>query len=358
MSKNNYIGIDLFSGAGGLSLGASLAGVDVAIAVESDRYAAMTYKYNHPQTKMIEGDIRNIESIDFDSNESVTILFGGPPCQGYSISNQKTRNKSNPQNWLFKEFIRFASILKPDWIIFENVRGITETEKGYFSNLIEREISQLGYRCSTMVLCASDYGVPQMRSRFFLFGSLSGLCIKKPITYNEKVTVKHALWDLPHLENGANTDVLDYNKKAPSKYASKLRGNLSTSSGHLVSKNADHIIKRYRYIPQGGNWENIPAELMDNYKDKSRCHTGNYKRLCDDSPSITVGNYRKSMLIHPWENRGLSVREAARLQSFPDSYRFFGSIGFQQQQVGNAVPPHLAKAVFHEVLKTEEKKYD
>ena len=358
MSKKKMIGIDLFAGAGGLSLGAEMAGINVAIAVENDKFAAQTYQHNHPHTHMIVDDIQNINKIELCAEGVKTVLFGGPPCQGYSTSNQKTRNKDNPKNWLFQEFIRIAALIKPDWILFENVRGITETEKGFFCTLVEKEISQLGYTCSTMVLCASDYGVPQVRSRFFLIGSRDGLMISRPSKSEQMVTVKHALWDLPNLDNGASADRLRYNKRKPSRYAKLLRGSLMECSGHLVSKNAKHIIERYSFVPQGGNWESIPDELMANYKDKSRCHTGIYKRLNEGSPSITVGNYRKSMLIHPWANRGLSVREAARLQSFPDSYQFGGSIGFQQQQVGNAVPPFLAKAVFHELLRAEERSYD
>ena len=110
------------------------------------------------------------------------------------------------------------------------------------------------------------------------------------------------------------------------------------------------ILERYKYIPQGGNWENIPNRLMKNYADKSRCHTGIYRRLKEDEPSVVIGNYRKNMLIHPTEDRGLSVREAARLQSFPDWFKFKGTIGSQQQQVGNAVPPLLAKAVFTSLM--------
>lgn len=347
------VGVDLFAGAGGLSLGAEMAGIDVQLAIENDIHAAETYKLNHPKTRVIADDIKSIDRIHLDNGNSAVILFGGPPCQGFSTSNQKTRNKDNPKNWLFTEFIRLADSLKPEWIVFENVRGIIETEKGYFAELISSEISKLGYTCSAMVLCASDYGVPQMRSRFFLIGSLSGKKVEKPKCITPAVSVADAISDLPNLGNGANIDILDYKINDPNKlssYAKLLRGGLLRCSGHLVTKNTAKIIQRYSYVPQGGNWADIPGYLMDNYKDRSRCHTGIYKRLSAEAPAITVGNYRKSMLIHPWENRGLSVREAARLQSFPDYYRFCGSIGFQQQQVGNAVPPYLAKIVFQSII--------
>lgn len=345
------IGVDLFSGAGGLSLGAEMAGVNVVTAIESDPFAARTYQINHPQTLVLNEDIRAVKNLSIDRKGKPLVLFGGPPCQGFSTSNQKTRNRSNPQNWLFREFVRIADEIKPDWIVFENVKGIKETEKGYFVETITQEITGRGYTCTPMVLCAADYGVPQTRARFFLIGSLAGKKLCAPTTCLPLVTVREAIDDLPSLENGANQDQMKYKKKPTSDYARKLRSNLEKCSGHLVTKNSDSVVKRYAYIPQGGNWKDIPDELMENYADKSRCHTGIYKRLSADEPSVTVGNYRKSMLIHPWENRGLSVREAARLQSFPDSYVFCGSIGFQQQQVGNAVPPLLAKHVFEQIIK-------
>lgn len=350
--NKNIIGIDLFSGAGGLSLGAEMAGIEVKIAVEYDTYSARTYQANHLNTKVINSDIKAVKGIDVERNNADLILFGGPPCQGYSTSNQKTRSKSNPQNWLFKEFVRLAKEIKPDWVVFENVTGIFETEKGFFADEISEAFIKLGYTCTPMTLCACNYGVPQTRSRFFLICSSNGTVPATPDVVHSAVSVKDAIEDLPSLENGADQDVLPYKEKAKSDYAKLLRGDLECCSGHLVTKNSETVIKRYSYIPQGGNWKDIPDSLMRNYTDKSRCHTGIYRRLSANEPSITVGNYRKSMLIHPWENRGLSVREAARLQSFPDSYVFFGSIGFQQQQVGNAVPPILAKRVFESIINT------
>jgi len=348
----SIIGIDLFSGAGGLSLGAEMAGINVVIAIESDPIAARTYAVNHPKTIVLNKDIRTISNLQVRRENCPLILFGGPPCQGFSTSNQKTRNRKNPQNWLFQEFLRIAKELKPDWIVFENVKGIKETEEGFFVSEITKTMTELGYMCTVMVLCASDYGVPQTRSRFFLIGSLHRINLQRPHGDSSLVTVNEAIEDLPSLKNGADQDILAYKTAARSNYAKMLRNNLDKCSGHLVSKNKDYIIRRYKFIPQGGNWKDIPDYLMTNYTDKTRCHTGIYKRLLADKPSVTVGNYRKSMLIHPWEDRGLSVREAARLQSFPDSYIFCGSLGFQQQQVGNAVPPLLAKVVFQAIINT------
>ena len=348
----NIMGIDLFSGAGGLSLGAEMAGIDVAIAVENDPIAAQTYKINHPHTIVLNKDICSVSNLQINEISNPIILFGGPPCQGFSTSNQKTRNKENPKNWLFKEFFRLVKEIKPDWVVFENVKGIKETEKGFFVTEIFHILEDLGYLCTAFVLCASNYGVPQTRSRFFLIGSLHNKTIQEPPKISDLVTVKDAIEDLPTLESGASQNVLAYKAEAKSDYAKMLRNNMEVCTGHLVSKNRKSIIERYAFIPQGGNWKNIPSRLMANYTDRNRCHTGIYKRLVADEPSITVGNYRKSMLIHPWENRGLSVREAARLQSFPDSYLFSGSIGFQQQQVGNAVPPLLARAVFKAIINT------
>ncbi len=345
----------MFAGAGGLSLGAQMAGINVALAIEKDIHAAATYAYNHPKTKLIIDDIKNINQIDISCKDSTRILFGGPPCQGFSTSNQRTRNKENPLNWLVKDFVRIVKLWLPDWVVFENVRGFVETAGGLFHDSLIISLSELGYTCSCAILCASDFGVPQIRSRFVLVASRNGIYINitKPII-EQPISVGQAISDLPSLPNGARQDYLNYDKsKKISAYAKAMRCNQKGCSGHLVTHSSLRIIERYKYIPQGGNWASIPEELMSNYSDRTRCHTGIYYRLRENEPAVTLGNYRKSMLVHPWENRGLSVREAARLQSFPDSYNFQGSIGFQQQQVGNAVPPLLAKSVFEAILKAE-----
>ncbi|WP_426065268.1 DNA cytosine methyltransferase [Flavobacterium sp. DSP2-3-1] len=345
------IGIEVFSGPGGMSLGAKSAGINVKIAVEKDYYAAQTYSKNHKETTVVIDDITNIKEFVFDRGKEQVVLFGGPPCQGYSSSNQKNKSKENPKNWLFKEFIRCSKLIMPDWIVIENVKGLLNLDKGFFLNEIFKDLNELGYTVNYKVLNSVDYGVPQKRERIFIVASLNGIAFDFPSNKLESyITVGDALTDLPILNNGQISDKLEYNSKSESNYSKLMRCNADKVKNNYVSKNSDLIIDRYTHIPQGGNWKNIPNELMSNYKDHSRCHGGIYRRLSNDSPSVVIGNYRKNMLIHPTQNRGLSVREAARLQSFPDNFEFLGPINQQQQQVGDAVPPLLAKAIFDKLM--------
>jgi DNA (cytosine-5)-methyltransferase 1 len=344
------IGIDIFSGVGGMSLGASMAGVNVKFAIEIDKYAAETFMANHEGVTMLNDDVQNLHKMPLNKTKDTTILFGGPPCQGFSYSNQRTRNKKNEKNWLFKEFVRITNLWQPDWFVLENVSGIMHTEKGFFLEQILNDFHDIGYTLSYKLCNATDFGVPQKRARFFLVGSKHSITFEFPDTTRpQTITVKDAINDLPSLINGANFDKLEYKTEATSTYAKALRGKSKYSLCNNVTRNSDLVIERYKHIPPGGNWENIPNHLMSNYKDHSRCHDGIYFRLKEDEPSLVIGNYRKNMLIHQTEDRGLSVREAARLQSFPDWFVFKGSVGFQQQQVGNAVPPFLAKAIFSQI---------
>jgi DNA (cytosine-5)-methyltransferase 1 len=345
--------IDLFSGAGGMSVGASMCAIDVRVAVEIDKYAAETFRLNHPGVKILERDVRKITRKEFSHIERTDplIMFGGPPCQGFSTSNQKNRNAENKNNWLFREYLRLVRSVRPDWIVFENVKGLIETENGFFLEEVLGGFKKSGYTTSHFVLNSADFGVPQKRNRLFIIASLDGIEVEAPApTSLNPITVSEAIEDLPLLGNGDAPDEKEYSKLPQSEYAVQLRGGLAKCYNNIVTNNAPNVISRYKHIPQGGNWADIPISLMENYADVTRCHTGIYRRLKADEPSVVIGNFRKNMLIHPHLDRGLSVREAARLQSFPDWFRFAGSIGFQQQQVGNAVPPLLAKAVFSNIL--------
>lgn len=347
-----YIGIDIFSGAGGLSLGAEMAGFQVKFAVEKDKRAAETYRYNHPNTFVLEQDIHNISPLEYlKPEEHISIVFGGPPCQGFSLSNTMTRSMDNPNNSLFEEFVRFVHDIQPDWFLFENVEGFLRFEKGGIRNKVKRCFEDLGYIVNDSILIASDYGVPQHRNRYIMVGNHNGILFEFPKPLETKVTVNEAISDLPILTNGQMDYTLPYRLPAnkASKYARMMRKGTKRSHQNFVSRNADYVIERYTHIGQGENWKAIPDGLMQNYANKANCHSGIYRRLRANEPSVVISNYRKNMLIHPFQDRGLSVREAARLQSFPDKFIFKGSLMHIQQQIGNAVPPLLAKAVFEQI---------
>lgn len=351
-------GIDIFSGAGGLSLGAELAGIKVKYAVEKDVSATKTFILNHKGAKVIQEDIQDVNpSLLKVDRGSTFIIMGGPPCQGFSLSNTRNRNMENKKNFLFREFVRFVKVINPEWFVLENVWGITNIEEGKTQKMIESCFEDLGYQVKSEVLWASDFGVPQRRNRFFMVGNRLGIDFTFPKKRSKIVTVAEAISDLPSLNNGDMIDALPYSIDFDhaSEYAQKMRAGSEVSRQNYVSRNNDLVIERYKYIGQGQNWRAIPDYLMTNYADKGRCHSGIYKRLIADQPSVVISNYRKSMLIHPYEHRGISVREAARLQSFPDSFIFEGPISHIQQQIGNAVPPLLAKAVFQQIIKLTKK---
>lgn len=356
-------GIDLFSGAGGLSLGAEMTGIQISTAIEINKSAAQTFSRNHKEAKVLQGDIQELNPKTLlNNNKPIFVIMGGPPCQGFSMSNTRTRNMDNKKNYLFLEFVRFVREIRPAWFVLENVWGLTNINEGKTQTMIEdcfRDID--GYdNISSSILCASDYGVPQNRNRFFMVGNRLGIDFKFPQKQTtKKVTVEEAICDLPSLQNGEKLEEATYTKplEKASPYAQLMRKHSDKARQNYVSKNNDLVIERYKYISQGQNWRAIPDFLMRNYADKGRCHSGIYKRLRADQPSVVISNYRKSMLIHPWENRGISVREAARLQSFPDSFIFEGTLMSIQQQIGNAVPPLLAKAVFQQII-NQTKEYE
>lgn len=355
-------GIDIFSGAGGLSLGAEMAGIRISTAIEINKSAAQTFLRNHKKTEVLQGDIQEIDPKTLiKPNKPVFVIMGGPPCQGFSMSNTRTRNMDNTKNFLFLEFVRFVQEIRPAWFVLENVWGITNINEGRTQTMIEDCFRAIdGYdNVSSSILWASDYGVPQKRNRFFLVGNRLGIDFKFPRKQSTMITVEEAIGDLPSLQNGVMLEEAEYTLsiEEASSYARLMRKGSDKARQNYVSRNNELVIERYKYIGQGQNWRAIPDSLMQNYADKGRCHSGIYKRLRADQPSVVISNYRKSMLIHPFENRGISVREAARLQSFPDTFIFEGSLMHIQQQIGNAVPPLLAKAVFQQIIK-QTKEYE
>jgi DNA (cytosine-5)-methyltransferase 1 len=362
--------LDLFAGAGGFTCGARSAGLRVVQAIELNPNTVRTYAKNNPETDLIEGDIRLLDPISCLARVglkpgAIDVILAGPPCQGFSESNRRTRTLDNPKNQLYTEVLRYAEALRPRCIIIENVAGLRTLGHGTVLRSIVKGCQDLGYDVEWKVLCAADYGIPQFRNRIFIVASdrspsdLLPNGTHGPNLGRTNVSVRDAIDDLPVLRNGAAVDHMAYRRSEKlTEYQQLMRNGMHPRivQGNLVTRSAALIIERYRHIGRGHNWKALPKRLLKNYKDVTQCHTGIYHRLEWHLPSKVLGNFRKNMLIHPSQNRGLSVREAARLQSFPDLYEFVGSIGFQQQQVADAVPPLLAMVVIEHVKRLYSKR--
>lgn len=357
MAKSTYIGIDLFAGSGGISYGLLQAGFDMRLGIEIDPNFAVTLKENNKNMKVVVSDIKVIDPTEVVKSaglrkNDIDLVVGGPPCQGFSQSNRRSRNLDNPLNNLYKEFFRFIRVLQPQVFLLENVAGLKTLHRGVVLQDILKIGEKLGYYVQWDVVNAEDFGVPQRRKRIIFIGTKQKtdnlFYVKKC-----KTVTRSALDDLSILENGNAVEELKHSRNSKlSNYQKMMRKNNGNHvSNNLVTRNSALVVERYKYIPPGGNWKNIPPHLMTNYKNPNNCHGWIYYRLRWDESSVVINNFRKNMLIHPEQHRGLSVREAARLQSFPDNYIFYGSLGSQQQQVANAVPPLLAEKIGKNIIK-------
>ncbi len=375
--------IDLFAGAGGLSCGLQMAGFKPILANEIVPEYANTYQLNHPETLVVVEDIRNISETNFlqahnIEPESVDLIAGGPPCQGFSV-NAPIRSLDDPRNHLFKDFLRIASILKPKAILIENVPGIISLGEGTVVEQVYYELDRLGYKVDHRILFAGHYGVPQMRFRTIFIAikkTNSNKIVFPEPEYNAKananftgakslcldvmplqewllkphINVKDALSDMPEIEQGIIKEELDYATEPQNEYQKYLRINSNKIYNHYSNKLASINLERLKHIPQGGSWRDIPHELLpEGLKRAHRSdHTKRYGRLDPNglcSTVLTKCDPHWGSFFHPYYDRVISVREAARIQSFPDRYRFYGTVTKQYEQVGNAVPPLMAKII-------------
>lgn len=360
--------IDLFSGAGGLSEGFRQAGAQVLAANDFDKASGETFATTHPDAVFIGGPIQQITAADFLKaaglkRGELDCLVGGPPCQGFSVYNHQ-RGLEDPRSSLYKEYLRIVDGLNPKWVVLENVTGMASTGAGATVEAILTGLRKLGYTVEQRVLKAEEYGVPQERRRIVFIGNRLGL----PIAYPEKthgpgllpfVTVQDALGDLPPLENGEDKGLLPYACPAFSDYQKELRGNSLYVHNHSATKLSQINMQRMQHIPVGGSWRDIPHELLPAgmKKAKRSDHTKRYGRLRPDGLSSTIltkCDVHWGAYIHPNQNRSLTVREAARLQSFPDWFVFKGSRTEQFVQVGNAVPPLLGKKIAQAIMQVAE----
>lgn len=340
--------LDLFCGAGGLSYGFKLAGFSIIGGVEWDRAAMETHSTNFKSKFEFCGDIKDISDDMIVKNlKGVDVIIGGPPCQGFSSANRHEKEKDDPRNKLFFEYLRFIRILHPKVFVIENVKEILTKDNGFAKNRIIEITSELGYSVSVEVLNAADFGVPQFRRRAIFVGIASDLgCVfdfESLHKTDRYVTVYDAIGDICYPDRNITNSFLNYVKDSDTLY------------NHNPKLPCEKVVARMKYVPQGGNWKDVPDELWDRQRDNR--HSSAYKRLSFDEPSITIDTGHMNY-FHPIYHRVPTVRESARLQSFPDSFVFCGNQSEQYRQVGNAVPPLMARAIANEIyriLKEHEK---
>lgn len=333
--------VDLFSGAGGLSLGLGEAGWTPLLAVDNWPDAVATYRHNLPGHEAVEDDVGTLtpKRLARLLPTNPDWVVGGPPCQGFSTVGKRIR--SDPRNRLVEEFARVVGVLKPQGILIENVLGLRDMR---FVEEITRLFKEMGYRITPFVLSAADYGVPQLRRRVFFVGSRSAsLFIPPPRTHtDEPVTVWEAISDLPPL--GPGQEATRYDRDAETEFQVRARIGSSEVQGHRASRHPDALVRAISFIPDGGNRRDIP----DEFQPKSGFHNS-YSRLNSREPAVAVtqnmGKPSGTRCIHPFQHRGLTAREGARLQGFPDRFHFSAGVTSQRLQVANAVPPILAASL-------------
>lgn len=336
--------LDLFCGAGGLSLGFKLAGFNIIGGIDFEKDAISTHEKNFKNSISICGDIKEIDDNRVKElfGNKVDVIIGGPPCQGFSAGNRQQRLEDDPRNKLFFEFIRFVRLLKPKAIVIENVRQILTKDKGYAKNKIIEILESLGYHVDVRVLNSSDFGVPQNRNRAIFIGiktEIGQVNYDKIKTSNKKITVEEAIGELYPLENKEESILIT---KPLTKFQKYVRSKDNVVNNHNVRYPNKKVQERIKHVPEGGNWRDVPEHLWDTNRDNR--HSSAYKRLDSKKPSITIDTGHMNY-FHPKFNRVPTVRESARIQSFPDDFIFEGTPTSQLRQVGNAVPPLMAKAV-------------
>jgi len=300
--------LDLFAGAGGISVGFEKAGYKVLCAVEIVKVAADTHRLNFPDTEMYCGDIGNFSPEEHVSKDKVDIVTGGPPCQGFSVAGD--RNPNDPRNRLFEQFVRVVGETQPDYFVMENVPGILTMSQGKVKAAILEAFEEVGYpNTSVAVLEAANYGVPQIRSRAIFIGNRHGLPNPFPAPMREKeqyLSIESAIDDLPAWERLPEIN-------------------------HEWTNHSPAFTKRISVVLAGGS-------LYETFADA-------YKRQYVGVPSMTIKENHGGTHIHPHYDRCISAREMARLQSFPDSFYFTGGMKKAMWQIGNAVPPRLAEVI-------------
>jgi DNA (cytosine-5)-methyltransferase 1 len=337
--------VDLFSGCGGFSAGLEMAGFRSILGLDIHKFAIETYACNNPRAVTILGDIRSVEDgmlLEALGDKRVSLVTAGVPCQGFSLCNRK-RHDDDERNFLFREFLRVAKLVKPEAILLENVSGITRAGNGSFKEAILAEMNDMGFKASWRLLNAADYGVPQLRNRVFFVGTKPGTEFKWPTPThggNRKpyVTVWEAIGDLPPLEVCESSD--SYASPPQNEYQSMLRGDCEVLLNHEAPNHPPETVEMIARTKPG-------EPMYPRFKQRIRLHPAR------PSPTQVSGGIRPQFQFgHPTQPRGLTVRERCRIQSFPDHYYITGGIVQGRVQTGNAVPPLLARAIGLEIKRS------
>lgn len=373
--------IDLFAGAGGITEGFRQEGFHCLFSNDFNPSAVETFRRNHPLTfstcgPIEEQDPAEVRGLLGIKKGDLDCMLGGPPCQGFSIY-APDRIVDDPRNSMFRHYLRFVDEFAPKTLLIENVPGMLSLARGLVVETILSELANRGYHTTCRIMLASQHGVPQNRFRLIFLASLKpGLIHPEPTHFAEArtnftggatlttrlqpldalvlksaVTLRAAISDLPEIDAGGGSEEASYGRKSRlSDYASELRNGSSVLFNHTANRLSSINMERLSHIPPGGAWTDIPFDLLPAGMKKARRsdHTKRYGRLEWDSLACTMltkCDPHWGAVFHPDQARTFSVREAARIQSFPDSYRFLGTKGSQFEQVGNAVPVLLAKAL-------------
>lgn len=345
--------IDLFSGIGGLSEGFRELGFDIVVANEIDKEIAQSYKKNFPKTVMINEDITklNISSV-FNKYKDANVILGGPPCQGFSQKGKRL-SLNDPRNYLFRYFAKVVKYVRPEFFVMENVPNLLTTSDGFFKKEIRKIFFDMGYSVNMSVLNAADYEVPQNRKRAIIIGSLGNNKVKMPSKCIDKVSTWDAISDLAFLNSGEGNFKQEYACPAETSYEKKLRNNSKFLYNHVATNHSVKALNRIKLIPENGDRSNLPKKELT-----KSIYSGTWGRIVKNQQSVTITTRfdtpSSGRFIHPTLNRALTVREAARIQSFNDEVIFYGTKGSQMKQIGNAVPPLLAQKLAKQILNAKK----
>ena len=353
MVQMDFKVLDLFCGAGGLSYGLDKnPHFRTVVALDFDQNAAVTFEKNFPDSRVIVGDITEAsvkqQVIECSKETGVNMIVGGPPCQGYSMKGKKLGLK-DPRNFLFREYLAIVEELQPEVFVIENVKGLLLSSNGWFKDEIVNAIQNMGYNINYGILNAADFGVPQSRERAIFICSKHKSITLPEATADRRTTVRDAISDLAYLQSGEGDFEQEYITEAQSEYQKIMRENSTKLFNHKASNHKQIAIEKLKMIPpeQGKEW--LPESMHGKQKFKTT-----WGRLKWDEVSPTIDTRfdasSNGTNNHPFLHRAITPREAARIQSFDDKFVFYGSKVYVRKQVGNAVPPLLAKAIADQIV--------